>query len=298
MRFFRAVLLLGGLLVAVGGSDLVRVQSHEARVTDQPDRPVLVFNHNPKAGGGTVLKVLRALTPCEFVHHHNSHLPWWENPSRRESCFVYVRESRSTGAQDRTKGGFVIGGVREPCDHFVSLWAFGSAGKGALRKMTQNQTLGLYGRDPPTFDSPRDLEAFREWLRHPMIEGIIQKRFDGSYVEGSHKTTHVDCWVRVEDEVRTLLACLRQFERRGGRLDWTSAEAKKLLHAAEAPRGAPKEVETYSGRLLVSKNGVVDVRLGHHAPCATYFQNASDAQFVEDRQARIYADFGYAGCCR
>jgi len=112
----------------------------------------------------------------------------------------------------------------------------------------EKENLGkeLFGRDPPTFDSPRDLEAFREWLRHPKIEGIIQKRFDGSYVEGSNKTTHVDCWVRVEDEARTLLACLRQFERRGGRLDWTSAEAKTLLHAAEAPRGALKEVETYS----------------------------------------------------
>jgi len=289
MSIFRAVLLLGGLLVAVGGSDLVRVQSHEARVTDQPDRPVLVFNHNPKAGGGTVKMFLKALMPCVYVQHNNLHGKWWEDPSRNESCFVLVTEFDSTGVQDRTKGGFVIGGVREPCDEFVSLWAFGSAGKGALR-LESSMKEELYGRDPPTFDSPRDLEAFRKWLRHPKVEGnLIQKRFDKSYVHGSDKTTHVDCWVRTEDEVRTLLACLWQFERRGGRLDWTSAEAKTLLHAAEAPRRALKEND---------KDGVVDVQLGHHAPCATYFQNAGDAQFVEDRQARIYADFGYAGCCR
>ena len=100
-----------------------------AAATTPQRRSTLLYNHNPKAGGGTILQVLRRATPCEHLVDRNAHRPWWEDKTRNESCYVNVREAQASGRGDQRQA-FVLGSVREPCDHYVSLWAFGSAGLG------------------------------------------------------------------------------------------------------------------------------------------------------------------------
>lgn len=96
--------------------------------------------------------------------------------------------------------GFVISSMREPCDQYVSLWSFGSSGLGYMHheflRKYPNWTMQAYGQDPPAFDSPRDIHAFRNiWLKDDKVRGEMTRRFYQSFV-GSWMTfkqlsTHV-----------------------------------------------------------------------------------------------------------
>ena len=118
-----------------------------------PSRKQLLFNHNPKAGGSTLRKLLMKAVSNE--------------------TFTLVRESGASGLAEQQRA-FVIGNVREPCEHYVSLWAFNSKGRGSFAHSADNATLG---RDPPHYNSPGDVHRFQTWLRLKKVTGVVTRRF-------------------------------------------------------------------------------------------------------------------------
>ena len=253
-----------------------------AAATTPQRRSTLLYNHNPKAGGGTILQVLRRATPCEHLVDRNAHRPWWEDKTRNESCYVNVREAQASGRGDQRQA-FVLGSVREPCDHYVSLWAFGSAGLGGWQKHGSQ----FHGKDRPRFDSARDVAAFRKWLRAPKISGVVAARFRDSY-QDKNAAMFVDCWVRTEDLAATLLDCLRRFERQGGAIRWSRLQ--------DFVRSAAPSRRLYESKNVNFSSDQLDPRLLHHAPCDTYYARP-DKTYVERHESFIFQTFGYEKCC-
>merc|ERR1711972_50146 len=109
------------------------------------------------------------------------------------------------------------------------------------------------------------------------------RRFNNSYLKDG-TGPHVDCFVRTDRYVRTLLGCLRDFERQGGSVKWASETIQQLLIAEAAelspsPSAYPPPPPPHWRH--VSKNQVVvDPRTSHHSPCAHYFDRQT-ASFVQ-----------------
>ena len=288
---------------------------------DLPSRPLLVFKHNPKAGGGSALSLLaewkkvytyrrlQESSRCQkkqqrpntaknnqrnlqsnlsLVHtqdnHPSNHDNWnrvvdnkdfhshtiidpasledttktFDNstalPNRRrldadhviqsengvdkKECvhkfrdmigrndtLVYIPEFLNVKEIPFQKDAFVISSIREPCDQYLSLWAWGSTRKGALydgfHKREPVAARRAYGKDAPYFDTQRDIKAFQhKWLTHERVQGLIAKRHDQSFGplhEGYGLDQYgVDCWIYVDDYQATFYTCLREYEAQGG----------------------------------------------------------------------------------
>jgi hypothetical protein len=51
--------------------------------------------------------------------------------TKKDHTLIIVHEFQRVGMLHRQEG-FVISNIREPCDHYVSIWAYGSVGRGGL----------------------------------------------------------------------------------------------------------------------------------------------------------------------
>ena len=249
-------------------------------------------------------------------------------------CFVHMRESCWTGASVR-RNFFVIGSVREPCSQYVSLWAFGSAGKGAFSSMCTRpfsndskiaQYCEMLGTSSPLFDSAKDVLRFQRWVQHPHVMGAITDRFNQSYIDDDG-AAHVDCWVVVDRFMQTLVGCLRAFEAQGGRVNWkTLAKVNQNFTYQHFDVAAVNQNLTHRTLMLsmpppirppphlppvrpdsVSKNSLtVDPREMHHAPCSHYFdektahaiEHGPDAVLYDDFRGSGVGRFGFLGCCK
>ena len=76
--------------------------------------------------------------------------------------------------------------------------------------------------------------------------------------------------------------CLRDFERQGGKVDWTNKRLRELL------ANAPRERTT-------SKNAP-GTQLSHHAKCADHY-TPDLARQIERENKKLYKAFGWKGCC-
>ena len=254
-------------------------------------RPLLIFNHNPKAGGGTLLDTFRGFKKqCGENWRREDFLD-------NSSCFVYIRELKKSDRKDRERG-FVISSIREPCSHYLSLWAYGSAGHGGFFHNFINKTGGIaynsYGQDAPYFNSSADVDRFNTWLRSEDVFGILQRRMMTSYGLGRPE---VDCWVFVEDFHASFLDCLEMYEDQGGEVDWNSRYVADLVSTVEK-----KQNHDQARRFLPSKTGKNDVTGNpqhlHHASCDTYFDPSTKAMIEFGPEAGIYKMFAYQGCCK
>jgi hypothetical protein len=212
----------------------------------------VVFNHNPKAAGTYAVELLEGAL---------SKLPGGR--------FIVEKERQSVGHN----GGFTIGAVREPCNHLVSLWAFGSEHKGGFRKRMQQvlgyeATASLYGLSAP-FNSTEDVKRFRKWIRNEGVQGFMTAMFVHSY----SNVTGVDCFVvadgNIEEEV---LRCLNVLVDQAGDLAATNITS-----------------------LEISASGMKH-NSGSHASCETYFDGET-ARAVELSERPLYKAFGWAACC-
>lgn len=79
-----------------------------------------------------------------------------------------------------------------------------------------------------------------------------------------------DCWVTTERLVTDLLACLREFDRLGGEVDW-----KKVALFVKPEPINPSE----------------------HALCEKLFTNPALIASVESAERGLYTTFGYSSCC-
>ena len=252
-------------------------------------RPLLIFNHNPKAGGGSILAVLRGFKQREVSCYKKAKKAtasgsgckiknWQEVYSSNNNTSNSITTSNSidndnnittsnatttTSIDDvfvhfreftRTTPfdrtqGFVIGSIREPCSQYVSLWSWASLGNGEFRKETVTDQ-SLYGRDFPYFNTSDDKERFQKWMEHPKVSGIVGNRVRDSYGENVLDT--VDCWVFVEDFSSSLLECLYQYDQQGGYVDWNASTIVALLEQQEQQQQHGQHNNNTSTRALSS----------------------------------------------
>ena len=285
-------------------------------------RPLLIFKHNPKGGGGSIEQVLLELKSNyisnedafpDFYPKKTNHAAVSPNnnttallATKKDHTLIIVHESQRVGMLHRQEG-FVISSIREPCDQYVSLWAFGSAGHGSLhrrnKKRNYNWTLAAYGHDSPTFDSQEDIKRFQQlWLPDPNIRGMIAKRFRDGYgrpnitvmANGStiySRPAPVDCWVYVDDFKATLYSCLREYEMQGGLVDWDAPLLSALV----------KQLQQKNAKRKLGENPKNDPlgnpQLSHHAKCRTYYDNVTADIVQLGDESYIFKAFGYQGCC-
>mmetsp|Transcript_20409 Transcript_20409/g.23424 ORF Transcript_20409/g.23424 Transcript_20409/m.23424 type:complete len:550 (+) Transcript_20409:43-1692(+) len=209
-------------------------------------RPLLIYNHNAKAAGGSILEILDEIKECRIsLDTYRSGLSL--SGHAEKNCFVDATEKTHTTYNDR-KHGYVIGSVREPCSQYLSLWTYGSSGSGQwmhhMKKHHHSKIVDdLYGIDGPYFNSTHDIERFHSWLRMPEVFGLMTERFYTSYLtiwdgddnggEVGESSLEVDCWVFVEDFQASLVSCLRRYEAQGGFVDWNATKLSTLVDMAD-----------------------------------------------------------------
>ena len=210
-------------------------------------RPRLVYKHFPKTGGTYVRAHLGKLIPDDML--------------------VVIEEfdslsSLTTDAAD----SFVIGSIRAPCEYYLSLWSYGSHGKGwqfaASDSATQQE---LYGRSPP-FDNKQDRERLTAWLLENAA--LLTGRVRQSYGLERHELAAVDCWLHTEQLHDDLRDCLLEYEARQGTVNW---------------RSFPGE-------------GVERLNSATHAPCEVMFDSSLQA-LVREMDGRVFSAFNYSSCC-
>jgi len=272
-------------------------------------RPLLIFNHNPKAGGGSILKVLRGFKPHE-IHCHKSASKaesygsgckssnWIKaivDDETIDKSFLHMQEFARTTYMDRLQG-FVIGSIREPCSQYLSLWSWGSLGNGAFRKEVVTNP-DLYGVSPPYFNTTLDKNRFLDWMRDPSVVGIVGDRVKASY--GDTVLERVDCWVFVEDFQKTLLGCLRMYQNQGGFVDWEAPTVAALLEKED------NEYDNNHHKMKRRKmppakkdDPLGDPRSRHHGKCENMFDETTANQVEERTESFVYELFGYKRCCK
>ena len=282
----------------------------EATPKQRPQRPLLLFNHNPKAAGGSILELLRQFKPNEIVIKGHQGLTaevrqQLRNMSHNKknenhhvvvnTTLVHVREESCTKSMDRDLG-FVLGSVREPCSQYLSLWIFGSQGRGGFYHQHQDKLGSLYGRDdPPFFNSTTDIRRFEQWLENDIVHGYVTKRFRHSYgteLEG------VDCLVVVENFAQSLLYCLQIYEAQGGYVNWAAPLLAAVVNRhRNQTRHLQQTTETAQSTIVTKNNALQSPQPFHHAPCESYF-SAETAKWIETGpDAYSYSLMGYQGCC-
>ncbi len=223
----------------------------------------------------------------------------------KNDTLIYIREKYRAYPMFQ-QHAFVISSIREPCDQYLSLWAYGSTGKGGFHY------LDGFGKDSPYFDSPRDIDAFRyDWLRHPEFKGIIAKRHDQSFGTQHHHLQNdqallhdypVDCWVYVDDFQATMYSCLREYEMQGGHVNWTAPLLNDLVQDLQMKnqhlRRLGGDVKNTTHVKHFSKNDPLhNNQEHHHSNCTRYFDDEAAAFIRYGNEKFIYDEFGYTSCC-
>ena len=271
----------------------------------QASRPLLIFNHNPKAAGGSILSVLRGFKSREIKCSHgpakaeragsSCRAKGWEEAFSDElggvdSTFMHLKEFARTTHFDRLHG-FVIGSIREPCSQYLSLWSWGSLGNGAFRKSVVTNP-DLYGVSKPYFNTTSDRDRFLTWMKDPLVVGTVGARVKDSYGESVLDT--VDCWVFVEDFRDSLLGCLKMYEDQGGFVDWEASEVAALIEQ----RDNIDEENKHRRASYKKDDALGDPRTKHHGKCKNMFDLEVARQVEEDTEPFVYELFGYDGCCK
>jgi len=286
--------------------------SSTAVVNVPSSRPQLIFKHNAKAGGGSIRELLLQLKP-NFVYDWDAFPDFYDNmidttpvQINPNDTLIVIPERQRVSNMHR-QNGFVISNIREPCDQYLSLWAFGSTGKGGLyytlKKKNNNFTVDAYGNDSPTFDSREDIQRFQQkWLPDHNVLGLIARRHRKSYgrpnvIETTDGGTRigrpnsVDCWVYVDDFQATLYSCLREYEMQGGLVNWDAPLLSKLTTKLQET-DKKRELEKYT-----KNDPIGNPQLTHHSKCSTYYDNATADIVQLGAESFIFEMYGYQGCC-
>jgi hypothetical protein len=245
--------------------------------------PQVTYDHMPKTGGTYLISILEAGVGA--------------------ARFNIISEFDGVDylvAED----SFTIGSMRNPCDLYVSLWAFGADGAGTLSmQLPQDVRDRVYGTTSPNKDSPEDVEKFRDWLRTISVLGqagtltirlAISYGFDpaltsmnlvgpasqysetvrdeANAVMAAFDPERIDCWIYTENMTNDARICLQLWEVSnvdGGRVDWEPFEV------------ALQENDQHSSS---------------HGPCKTYFDDEAE-QLVWSTDRLAFEKFGYTSCC-
>lgn len=239
----------------------------------------LLYDHMPKAGGTFLIPLLRQAVGGANFDFRSEFSPLHRGDVRKD---------------------FVIGSVRNPCDYYVSLWAYGSDHGGAMMAKVPMEHRYLYENTSSTRNSSTDIHRFHKWVRmlnQPGHPGVMSVRFARSYakmerdirasappaalshqdlmsVKRSLRTPkfldRVDCWVKLESLNQDAQHCLRDWQRQTGNdVNWTAYE------------------QTFATSKQLQSS---------HAPCRTYFTPELE-KTIRLLEAPIFKNFKYDTCC-
>lgn len=261
-------------------SHAVKAAPHAESHSPKVNEPFL-FDHMPKTGGTYLMKLFNSAVGSQNFE--------------KRSEFANV-------TQDDIDNNFIVGSVRNPCDYYLSLWAYGVEHGGAMKHTIRPASTRdyVYHTTSKYKNSTEDIRRFRRWVRliskkgHP---GVMSIRFAQSYavlekaIPAAFPPQHlkkdeldtvaralatpdyknrVNCWVKAEKLGRGASECLNQWHTLTGRkINW---------------RGY-NEALGHANRLESS-----------HGRCRDYFTYKL-AQAVRDLEAPIFRDFDYRGCC-
>jgi len=239
----------------------------------------LLYDHMPKTGGTFLVSLFRSAVG--------------------KKNFVF-RSEFSNLTRKNVSDNFVVGSVRNPCDYYVSLWAYGAEHGGSMMSHIPKEERYLYETESSHKDSTKDKAMFQAWVR--MINkkgqpGVMSVRFARSYsrvnpgivaaappmrlekkqldnvkkaLEGADFMQRVDCWVRTETVQADAKACLQAWQQNtGNRINWRRY----------------RDVLRHGNQLQSS-----------HAHCKDYFTPELEAR-VREHEAIIFDHFGYDTCC-
>jgi len=227
----------------------------------------LLFIHQEKSAGGFIETVMEGVLPPESLqtYHHCNVAP-------------------VTPPDDY----FVMSSIRNPCDQYVSQWAYQCEKTYLWREHGQYDSAGNlndgWKAKCPTFKAAnetfhgkqrlkgvtvdKNVKGFQRWVNTtpPFIRQFHM------YFEETLKKDRVNCWVRLEDLQGTFRQCLRKFENFTGRkVNWTNFDV--MLGTAE--------------RLHNST----------HDHCSQYYTPELRGH-VEKRDSSLFSFFGYKDCCK
>jgi hypothetical protein len=264
---------------------------------------VFLYDHLPKAGGSFI----RSFFEGDSGINVGKVLP--------KDHVRIVTESETLTVADRAET-FTVGSVRNPCEYYVSNWAF--FGK---------KEVNLQGKDTEYFGVSEDLNThedqlrFAKWLRWMMPAakppGLLTSRILWSYFNESvanarrppdrSPTEHggmteaeraiyvaaadaldpstVDCWIHTESVPADLRTCLQKFEEQAGSKIVNWVEFDKIVAKQE------KEHEEVKMEVWTKNSG--------HNNCNFYFDAADPTlkDHVYKTDYAIFDKFHYQSCC-
>jgi hypothetical protein len=243
--------------------------------------------------------------------------------------YVVIREEFDSMTKEDHEGAFTIGSIRNPCDYYVSLWAFGSETK----KMNRYADFAALAFDPnisnylgvsDSLNTTEDLQRFSHWLRYLMPTcnpGLESARLAFGYAEATHTYVGLERSLTHRPSVESvathtygfkLPAELRHMHHNAtlrnllqdsidafdtASVDcWVKAEnleddLKRCLYAYEESVGATVvDWANFTRAMSVKKNS------SPHQPCAFYYNDANKA-FVTSADQATFEKFGYDTCC-
>lgn len=262
-----------------GVIDTVARQPTQAGGKKNSSNQKLLYDHMPKAGGTFLIPLLRQAVGGANFAFRSEFSPLLKSDVRKD---------------------FVIGSVRNPCDYYVSLWAYGSDHGGAMMARVPKENRYLYANTSATRNSSTDIHRFHKWVRmlnQPGHPGVMSVRFARSYAQMdrsiqasappvtlSHSDLmsvkrslkfpgfleRVDCWVRLESLDQDTRHCLRRWHRQtGNEINWTAYEQSFATN---------KQLQS------------------SHAPCRTYFTPELE-KTIRLLEAPLFKYFKYDTCC-
>jgi len=260
-------------------------------------KDVFLYDHLPKAGGSFIRGIFDSPGNVGKV------LP--------PENLRLVTEAE-TLTEDERRETFTVGSVRNPCEYYVSNWAFFSK-------------INFPGKEPDIYGVSEDLNTqedqmrFAKWLRWMMPDskppGLLTSRVLWSYFNetvGSvrrHPDIHatepwseqerrvyvaaadkidpstVDCWIKTESVPADLRRCLELFEIQAGSKIVNWAEFDKIIAQRE------KQHDDVKMEVWTKNSG--------HKKCNFYFDAFDEGlkDYVYLMDYAIFDKFGYKTCC-
>ncbi|CAH1802499.1 unnamed protein product, partial [Owenia fusiformis] len=224
-----------------------------------------LFSHFPKAGGSEIRHILTTVVG-ESINVDQNRGMYKNNSTILEDNYFLQTEFVSLEPYQKSNF-FVIAHVRSPCNYLLSLWAFGSDGKGALCHSTKDESV--YGNTPP-YNNKDDLQRFTMWLQDNKkiyTNRLVHKYFNNNIWKTDPTLGNADCWIHTEMLIYDLVNCLKRYEEQGGKVKW------EKFH-----------------KIKVNENPST------HSNCEDYFGDGRKA-LVMNSNKDMAKLFGYETCC-
>lgn len=283
-------------------------------------KSLFVFDHLAKTGGTETEKCLNiAFGKAQMILHtaevdklhpdehlksmlrSNSFITDMASKGNVNNNWIVVKELDGIGQLEARKESFVIGGIREPCSLYTSMWAYRSNAYDTYKN--KNLSVNWWGMEKPYFGRDKgygtvgDLKRFEQWMEYIAVKnakplftvskdkklikqngggGIMSVHFMLSYLTQSQDFSlhDIDCWVREENLHNDLKLCFERYMMQGGVIPYYHKYLQYINSDDKNHNSNPSS----------------------HKECSFYY-NKTTAARVEKADEFIYKLFNIKGCC-